>query len=42
MDAIAVELGGQNIGQVAVPHLIGVLGQRDPLEFTPAVLVEQT
>ena len=33
VDAKAVELAGLQIGKVAVPDLVGPLGQRDPLGF---------
>ncbi|MNU90348.1 hypothetical protein D3C71_802130 [compost metagenome] len=38
--AIAVALARAGVGQVAVPYLVGVLGQDDPLHLTPP-LVEQ-
>ena len=33
VDAVAVELAGQHVGQVGVPDLVGLLGQRDPLRL---------
>jgi hypothetical protein len=39
--AIAIDRARSRIGQVAVPDLVGVLGQRDPLDLRLAVGVEQ-
>ena len=33
MDAVAVELAGQHVGQVGVPDHVGLLGQRDALRL---------
>ena len=33
VDAVAVELAGQDVGQVGVPDLVGVLLQRDPVRL---------
>ena len=42
MDAIAVELPGAHVGQVAVPHLIGALAQHDLVRLDRVVFaVEQ-
>jgi hypothetical protein len=41
VDAIAVERAGPDVGQVAVPDLVGELGQRDPLELLLAAGVEE-
>ena len=37
VDAVAVELIGLNVGQVAVPDLVGLLGQYDLLRLLPGV-----
>ena len=39
--AVAVDLPGVGVGQVAVPDLVGVFGQFDTLQFTLALGVEQ-
>ena len=39
--AQAVELARTQVGEVAVPDLVGELGQRDPLDLAPALGVEQ-
>ena len=41
VDAVAVELAGADVGHIAVEDLVGIFGQRDPLDFLAAVLVEQ-
>ena len=41
MDAVAVELARADVRQVAVPDLVSVLGQHDPLELALAAVVEQ-
>ena len=41
VDAIAVELARADVGQVAVPDLVGVLGQHDPLQLALAAGIEQ-
>jgi hypothetical protein len=41
MDAVAVEQPGHGLGQIAVPHLVGVFGQRDAVDLAPAAGVEQ-
>lgn len=41
MDAVAIDRPRPRIRQVAVPDLVGVLRQYDPLQFAPPVLVEQ-
>ena len=41
VDAVAVELAGPRVRQVAVPDLVGVLGQHDPLELALAAGIEQ-
>src|ERR1700722_8820912 len=40
VDAVAVQRPRARLGEVAVPHLVGVLGQRDPRELAPAARVE--
>ena len=42
MNPIAVDRARARIGQKSVPHLIGVFGQRNPLEFLLAAIVEDT
>ena len=39
--AIAVELAGLRVGQVAVPDILGALRQRDAVDLVPPGLVEQ-
>jgi hypothetical protein len=39
--AIAVKLAGNDVGEIAVPHVVGALGQSDALDLAPAFLVEQ-
>ena len=41
MHAVAVELARPDVGQVAVPDLVGVFGQGDAVGLAPAVGVEQ-
>jgi hypothetical protein len=41
MDPIAVELAGSRFGQVAVPDLIGLLGQADALQLAPTATIEE-
>ena len=41
IDAIAVELARSDVGQVAVPHLVRVLGQHDALQLALAAGIEQ-
>jgi hypothetical protein len=41
VDAVTVELAGPDVGEVDVPDLVGVLGQRDALDLAPASRVEQ-
>jgi len=41
VDAVSVNSGRSNVRQVTVPNLVGVLRERDSLEFTFASLVEQ-
>ncbi len=41
VDAVAVELAGADIGHIAVEDLVGIFGQRDPLDLLLAVVVEQ-
>jgi hypothetical protein len=41
MDAIAVEQPGHGFRQIAVPHLVGVFGQRDAFDLAPAAGFEQ-
>ena len=41
VDAVAVELPGPHVGQIAVPDLVGVFGQRDAVGLAPALLVEE-
>ena len=38
--AVAVQHTGARVGQITVPHLVGVLGQRDAAELPPAAPVE--
>ncbi len=40
--AIAIEHSRIGAGQIAVPNSVGIFGQSDALELTPAVLVEET
>ena len=39
--AVAVEQPGPRFGQVAVPDLVGVLRERDALDFAPALRIEE-
>ncbi len=39
--AVAIDGAGTGVGQVAVPHLVGELGQFDALHFPVAEMVEQ-
>ena len=41
VNAIAVELSGRNVVQIAVPDIFGALGQFDAFEFAAALAVEQ-
>ena len=41
VNAVAVYGAGPRVGQEAVPHLVGVLRQLDPLDLGLAVVVEQ-
>ena len=41
VNAIAVELAGRYVVEIAVPDVFGALGQFDALEFAPALAVEQ-
>ena len=41
VDAIAVELPGRDVVQIAVPDVLGALGQFDAFEFAAALAVEQ-
>ena len=41
MDAVAVELAGRDVVEIAVPDVLGALRQRDALELAPALTVEQ-
>ena len=41
VDAIAVELPGRDVVEIAVPDVLVALGQFDPLEFAAALAVEQ-
>jgi hypothetical protein len=33
--AIAIQLAGQHVGQIAVPHHVGLFGERDAMRFAP-------
>ncbi len=39
--AIAVKLSGRDVVEVAVPDVLGALGQRHAMQFAPALIVEQ-
>ncbi len=39
--AVAVELARPDLGQVAVPDLVGEFGQRDPLGLAPSLRIEE-
>ncbi len=39
--AIAVELARDDVGQIAMPDVIGALGERDAFQLAPAWPVEQ-
>ena len=41
IDAIAVELTGRDIVQIAVPDVFGAFGQGDTLDLPAALAVEQ-
>ncbi len=41
MHAIAIQLAGTCVGQIAVPDLVGIFGERDAL-LLAATVVEQT
>ena len=41
MHAVAVDLAGHDVAEIAVPHILGALRQRDPFELAPALAVEQ-
>ena len=41
VDAIAIELPGRDVVEIAVPDVLVALGQFDPLEFAAALAVEQ-
>src|SRR5437868_10013671 len=41
MNAIAIELPGRNVVQIAVPDVFGALGQFDAFEFAAALRIEQ-
>ena len=41
VDAIAINRAWPRIWKVAVPHLVGVLGELDPFELAAACVVEQ-
>jgi len=41
MNPIAIKLSGRHVIQVAVPDILGALGQFDALEFAAALTVEQ-
>ncbi len=42
VDAIAVEQARKDVRQIAVPDLVGVFGEVDPLDLATAVRIEQT
>ena len=42
VDAIAVERAAFDLGQIPVPDLIGVFGQRDAAQFARAARIEET
>ena len=41
MNSIAVNRARARVGDKAVPHLIGVFGQVDPVEFSDTLIVEK-
>ena len=41
MNAIAIELPGRNVVQIAMPYVLAALGQLDAFEFAAALAVEQ-
>src|SRR3981081_2985699 len=41
VNAIAIELSGRNVVQIAVPDIFGALGQFDAFELAAALTVEQ-
>ena len=41
IDAIAIELAGRDVVEIAVPDVLGSLGQLDALELAAALAVEQ-
>src|SRR5206468_4275992 len=41
VDAIAIELPGRDVVEIAVPDILAALGQFDPLELAAALAVEQ-
>ena len=41
MNSIAVNRARARVGNKAVPHLIGVFGKVDPVEFSDALVVEK-
>jgi hypothetical protein len=42
IDTIAVDQSGTRVGKVAVPDGVGVLRQRDAIDFAPPARIEQT
>ena len=42
MYAVAVELAWAHIGQIPVPHLVGVFRQRDTIQFSSPRWLEET
>ena len=41
VDAIAIELAGRDVVEIAVPDVLGAFRQLDPLELAAALTVEQ-
>src|SRR5205085_3858856 len=41
VNAVAIELSGRNVIEVAVPDVLAALGKFDALELAPALAVEQ-
>jgi hypothetical protein len=41
MHAIAIELSGRDIVQIAMPDIFAALGQRDAFQFALALVIEQ-